>query len=73
MEKGSKKDAMVFSAAGQLEVTERTIWAALAPAPAAPPLTKERFRKILADNIEIAERSGNARAAELLRRVAATF
>jgi hypothetical protein len=54
-------------------VTERTIWAALAPAPAAPPLTKERFRKILADNIEIAERSGNARAAELLRRVAATF
>jgi hypothetical protein len=51
-----------------LGVSERTIWRVLAPAPAAPALTNERFLKTLADNLEIAERSGNRRAAEFLRR-----
>jgi len=69
--------ALVFSkpepwgrldARDRLGASDRAIGRALAPAPAAPPLTEERFRKILADNLEIAERSGNRAAVELLRR-----
>jgi hypothetical protein len=57
-----------FDARDHLRASDRAIGRALAPAPAAPPLTEERLRKILVDNLEIAERSGNRAAVELLRR-----
>lgn len=66
--KRGKLDAAVVAARDYGEVSERTVWNALAPAPAAPPLTEERFRKILVDNLELADRSRNRAAAELLRR-----
>jgi hypothetical protein len=69
METSGKKDAAVVAARDYLGAGERTVWAALAPPPAAPPLNKERFLKIVADNLEIAERSGNQAAARLLRRI----
>lgn len=73
MAKGSKKDAAIRFAAEALGVEDRTIWNALAPPPVAPPLTVERLRKIVANNLEITKRSGNTRAAEMLRRLLATF
>jgi hypothetical protein len=69
----NKKYLAVEYASGEIEMTERTVWTALKEVPAAPPLTKKRLRQMFADNIEIAERSGNQRAAELLRWIAATF
>jgi hypothetical protein len=64
-----------FDARAHLGASDRAIDRARRAAPrcgadaaAAPPLTEERVRKILVDNLEIAERSGNHRAAELLRR-----
>jgi hypothetical protein len=63
-----KKDAAIFAAQGHLEVSERTVRNAIAPAPAAPELDRERLLRILAANIRIAEESGNQRAADFLRR-----
>jgi hypothetical protein len=70
---GWNKDAAVYFAHEQIKVTERTVWAALNPPPPAPPLTKERLRQILTDNIKVAALAANTRAVELLRRVAAAF
>lgn len=58
----------ILDARDFLGVSERTIWRALAPAPAAPELDQERMLEIFATNIRIAEESGNRRAAEFLRR-----
>jgi hypothetical protein len=63
-----KKDAAVFATQGHLKVSERTVWNALAPAPPAPEMDRERVLRILADNIRIAEESGNQWAADFLRR-----
>jgi hypothetical protein len=62
MEKyNGKKDAVIVEAANQFKVAERTVWNALVtlPPPVAPPMTKNRLRSILADNLDIAERSNN--------------
>ncbi len=66
-----KKDAAVFAAAQRLEVAESTVWNAIRvwkPAPA-PPLTESRFTAMIADNLAIAERSGNEPAIKRLRRM----
>ena len=68
MEADGKKDAAVLATQGRLKVSERTVRNALAPAPPAPDMDRERVLRILADNIRIAEESGNQRAADLLRR-----
>ena len=66
--RGRPTSAGRLDARDLLGASDRAIGRALAPAPAAPPLTEERFRKTLVDNLEIAERSGNRAAVELLRR-----
>jgi hypothetical protein len=63
-----KKEAAVFATQGHLKVSERTVRNALAPAPPAPDMDRERVLRILADNIRIAEESGNQRAANFPRR-----
>jgi hypothetical protein len=68
MRASDKKDAAVVAARDRLGASERTVWTALAPAPAAPTLDRERILRIFAANIRIAEESGNRRAAEFLRR-----
>jgi hypothetical protein len=57
-----------LDARDRLGASDRAIGRALAPPPAAPPLTEERLRKIIVANLAIAERSGNRAAAELLHR-----
>jgi hypothetical protein len=72
-----------LAARDRLGASDRAIGRGLASAPAAPPLTEERLRKILVDaappltderlrkilvdNLEIAERSGNRAVVGLLR------
>jgi hypothetical protein len=58
----------ILDARDYLDMSERSIWRALAPAPAAPELDRGRVLGIFATNIRIAEESGNRRAAEFLRR-----
>jgi hypothetical protein len=57
----------ILTARDRLGAPMRTIWRAIAPAPAAPALDRERMLRIFAANIRIAEESGNRRAAEFLR------
>jgi hypothetical protein len=66
--KTSGLDAAVVATRDHFKVSERTVWNALAPAPPAPDMDRERVLRILADNIRIAEESGNQQAADFLRR-----